>query len=82
MKIYGEYGNTERRRCHFVVRQYSEGDWIVAVQPDEDELNALKGGILALEVRSGTPRAKVQELADFLNHNVEGISFTRLPSNP
>ncbi len=82
MKRYGEYGNTERRKCHFVVRQYSEGDWIVAVEPDHDELNALKGGILALEVQSGTLRGKAQELADFLNRNVEGVSFTHLPSNP
>lgn len=82
MKKYSEYGNTERERCHFVVRQYSEGDWIVAVEPDGDELNALKGGILALEIQSGTLRGKAEELAEFLNQNVEGVSFTRLPSNP
>lgn len=82
MKTYGEYGNTERRKCHFVIRQYSEGDWIVVIEPDENDLNALKGGVLALEIQSGTLKTKALEVADFLNSNVEGISFTRLPSNP
>lgn len=82
LKRYGEYGNTERERCHFVVRQYSGGEWIVALEPDGDELDALKGGILALEVPSGTRREKAEELAEYLNHHVEGVSFTRLPYNP
>lgn len=82
MKTYGEYGNTERRPCRFGVRQYSDGIWIVALEPDPDELNVLEGGILALEIPDGTSLEKARELADLLNRRVEGISFTRMPSNP
>lgn len=53
--------------------------WLM-LEPTSGELGVLRGGFLSLRMPASTDISRAQQVAAFLNDNIEGVSFTMLDS--
>ncbi len=74
---------TERARFLFRVQESAAGApfWIMPEAWDR-ELSGLGDGFLGFELPEATTFERANEIADFLNDNIESISYTRLYEVP
>lgn len=72
---------TVRAKFRFVVKQYAnEKPWI-AFEPLGGQLKGedLPTGIFGFDCPEGTTFDKAEELANYLDKNIEGLTFTAMP---
>ncbi len=72
---------TGRDACRFRVREYGDGTPYIAIEPYDGTLALLKFGNLYFDLPEGTTFEKAQEIAEYMNDNIESLAYTRLPTH-
>ena len=69
---------TERTRVVFRVKKSVSGDFWISLEPFERNLKVLGNGFLSFDLPEGTTINKAEEIAAFLQENINDISYTLL----
>ncbi len=67
---------TERDPCRFTVKEHGEGTPFIAVEPCGGDLALLRNGVLCFDLLEGTTYENAQEIAEYLNDNIERLAYT------
>lgn len=80
-KVRVEKSDTDRARYRFRVAEFADGTpWIMTDPYDKNlELLVPVKGFLGFDLPAKTTYEKAQEIAKFLNDNIEAISCTSFP---
>ena len=70
--------NTERARFTLTVKETGTGVPWLMFEPFDSNLEVLGNGFLGLRLPAGTSYEKAQEIARFINQNVESVTYTKL----
>ena len=69
---------TGRDACRFRVREYGDGRPYIAIESYDRTLALLKFGNLYFDLPEGTTFEKAQEIAEYMNDNIESLAYTRI----
>ncbi len=73
---------SETVEYRFTVKEGGRGHPFIACEPCGGELSILgKDAFLSLCLNTATPIEKAQDIANYLNSNIEGVSVTQGPPN-
>ena len=67
---------TEHARMVFRVRELTNGDFWIYLEPSEENLEVLGKGFLGFDLPDGTTANQAEEIAAFLQENISGVSYT------
>ena len=71
---------TERAQYHFKVSEgeESEDTWraFISTEPLQGNLKIIGNGLLSFDLKPGTSIERAEEIAGFLNENIEAIAYT------
>jgi len=68
---------TERAEFVFAVKESGDGTPWIMCDPREGGLKALGDGFLGLRLREGTDIKQAEEIASYLNDQIDAISYTK-----
>lgn len=66
---------TEIEKYTFTVKEFASGAPFIALEPLHQDLPALKGATLSLNLPGGTSIEKAEEIARYLEDNIESVGF-------
>jgi hypothetical protein len=77
---------TEARTVHanylFKAKEYADGSpWIFA-EPRHKDILVLEHGFLGFSLRSGTTMKQAENIAEFMNANLDDVSITLFAAHP
>ena len=72
---------TVRARFRFAVKTSADGTPWIALEPLDVQLRGedLPAGIFGFDLPEGTTGSRAEEIANYLDDNISGFSFTKLP---
>lgn len=68
---------TETADFVFAVKEHGDGTPWIMLEARREGLSAIKNGFLGLRLLPGTDIVRAQEIAEFLNDNIESVSCTQ-----
>ena len=72
---------TGRDACRFRVREYGDGRPYIAIESYDRTLALLKFGNLYFDLPEDTTFEKAQEIAEYMNDNIESLAYTLPPTH-
>lgn len=69
--------DTEIEKFTFTVKEGVSGDPFIALEPLYQKFPSLKGSFLTLNLPDGTSIEKAEEIARYLDDNIESVGFTK-----
>ena len=69
---------TERVRMSFKVKEFTDGQPWIFLEPVDEDLIVLGNGFLRFDLPNGTTIEKAKEIAEFLEENIANVSYTKL----
>ena len=69
---------TERVRMSFKVKEFTDGQPWIFLEPVDEDLIVLGNGFLGFDLPNGTTIEKAKEIAEFLEENIANVSHTKL----
>jgi hypothetical protein len=74
----GSEARTERGKFLFTVSEFADHTFFIYTEPDRQTMPALKDAFIGFDLPEGTTLEHAQNVADFMNENLAGISMTIL----
>lgn len=68
---------TERAQYSFTVKEFADGTPWIAFEPLYQDIRNLPEGILGFDLPEGTSIEKAEEIASYLDANIDKVSFTK-----
>jgi len=78
----GTQAKTERGSFGFAVKEFGDGTPLIVAEPLRESMAMLKEAFIGFDLAKGTTLQKAQEIADYMNRYISGLSITVFESHP
>jgi hypothetical protein len=69
---------TERARYIFSVKEAVNGDYFIALEPFDGNIELLKNGFLAFDLPKGINEEKAYQIAKYMDENIKSLAYTSI----
>ena len=78
----GSQARTERGEFRFKVSEFADGTPWIMTEPLRSTMPVLENAFIGFDLPDGTSLQRAQEVADYMNGNLAGISMTIFDDHP